>query len=153
MRVHSITGIQRCMSAALALWMAVFSVGIHGMHTCALHGHASAYFQNEVRYGAGNCPFCRNPSCGCRSLRFSGALFCKATPPRRIARIAGAEKDGCCCLACRYLAQPQSLASIATPLMSVGCLSAAVVHVQIDRPVSSPAYSPIAPRAPPMSLA
>lgn len=151
MRVHSIRGIQRFLSTALALWMAVFSVvSIHAMHTCALSCGESAYCQNEVQDGAGNGPFLRNSGCACQSAQFVQAL-CSDTPTvGHVYHIAAPRKDGFSCHVRRCLEQPDFLHPAEMSLLPERNLPVAVVHVQAALLVSAP-YPSAVPRAPPMS--
>jgi len=156
----ALSDVRRCLAAALALWMTVISIGVHGAHTCTavsqpcvgvrpLCGCLSPYCQNAAFYGLRACAPCSNPWCACRSLRFAQASRGDAA----IRPVLALEKNDGCCLACKYLAPSQSPAVAVAPLLFAGCFCDAAIDRTAINLASPAAYSPGAPRAPPTSPA
>jgi len=148
MRRRRDSGVRRFLSAILALWITVFSVAIHGLHTCTLHQPGQCQCHSDV-FPPGNSPFHR-AYCICQLLQRPQVTTDHGT---RASHIIALHNCGGDCLACRYLAQPQMPSSVPILLMAVEHVSDATACAPIAPFPASPAYSPDCPRAPPITLA
>jgi hypothetical protein len=175
MNSRGFKGVRRWLAAGLALWMTAISIGVHGAHTCIAVGRSycgacapcegpSPCCLNAAPCGARACAQkCSNPRCACRLIRnadglrdwadltkYSAGLYIRAIRVVPAIRpVVAVQKDGGACLACKFLAQSQTPAPAAAPLMSAACVCDAATDLTAVNGFSSAAYSPAAPRAPP----